>query len=452
MARPDLVLTGGTVVSSTGAHRADLVVHQGRVAALQPSGSACAAAQVIDVSGRYLLPGLIDSHVHFRQPGLEHKEDWVHGSRAAVAGGVTTVIDMPNTRPPLSSPADAWTKHRLVDGASLVDYRFHAGVDPADVSRVAAFTGREAGSVKVFLSGHHTAPEVVRDPVALDRICGLLADRGLTMVCHAEHDDVFALLDRWRGEPGSARDYESHRPRTAGIVAVAQLIDLARRHGTRIHVLHVSGREEADLLTAAAAVGLPVSFEVTGHHLTFTDADIEGLGSLIRLRPAIRDPADRDRLWQAVLERHALTVGSDHAPHTLAEKRRPAAQAPPGLPGVQELLATLYTGLVARQPGAGPAQLLPIVVRLLAEGPAQLFKLEHRKGALEPGRDADVVVFDPTRADPGAPRRIHAKCGWSAYSGLDFQGTVELTLRRGMVAYRRGTDEDFFGTPGGIWL
>ena len=452
MRQYDLVLAGGAVVTAAGVAAADVAVTGQRIAAVLPPGSGAVAAETQDVSGRFLLPGLIDSHVHFRQPGLSYKEDWAHGSRAAVAGGVTTVIDMPNTRPSLTTPHQAWAKHRIIDGTSLVDYRFHAGVNPADITLIKAFSPQEATSVKVFLSGHHTAPDVVRSPADLERLCVLMARMERVLVCHAEQDDVFALLDKWRGDPRSYLRCEEHRPRTAAIVAVARLIELARRHGTRIHVLHVSSREEADLLSAAADAGYPVSFEVTGHHLTFTNEDTRLLGSRIRLRPAIREPADRDRLWQAVLEGAATTLGSDHAPHTRAEKARPVPHAPPGLPGVQELLPAFYTGLAARRPDAGGADLLPIVVRLLADGPARLFGLSHRKGSIAPGMDADVVVFDAARQSLPGQRHIYAKCGWSAYQGLPLIGAVDATFRRGEAVYRWKPDRESFGQPDGAWL
>lgn len=446
----DLLLAGGVVVNESGTTRADVAIRDGKISALLPPNTPVPARSVLDVRGRFLLPGLIDSHVHFRQPGLDHKEDWAHGSRAAVAGGVTTVIDMPNTLPPTNTPERAWSKHRLIAGTSLVDYRFHAGVDPADPSAIRKFTEREARSVKVFLSGHHTAPDVVRDPAALDEIVRVAADQRWVVICHAECDAVFGLIDAWRDPPRTVEDYEPSRPRSAGIVAVMRLIELARRHDARIHVLHVSSREEADLLTAANAAGVPVTFEVTGHHLTFTVADLGRLGSRIRLRPAIRDAADRDRLWEAVLRGHAATIGSDHAPHTAAEKGRPPADAPPGLPGVQELFLTVVTGLRERLPTAEYAALLPHAVRLLSAGPAGLFGIADRKGAIAPGMDADVVVFDPHRN--AASQRVHAKCGWSAYESRAFTGGIDRTLRRGALAYQWTPEAEDFGEPSGIWL
>ncbi|MFD4558420.1 dihydroorotase family protein [Streptomyces sp. NPDC058469] len=452
MNQDDLLLTGATVVGASGATRADVSVRDGRVSAVLPPGTLTRAREVLDLRGRFLLPGLIDSHVHFRQPGLSHKEDWQHGSRAAVAGGVTTVIDMPNTDPPANSPRRLWAKHRLIDGTSLVDYRFHAGVDPRNIDGIKEIGPREAASIKVFLSGHHTAPDVVTDPAALERLFRIAGEQDRTLIFHSEHEEIFALLDVWRGAPRTFRDYETLRPRSAGIVATLNLIELARRSDTAAHVLHVSSREEADLLAAAACSGIPVTFEVTGHHLTFTNDDMDRLGNRIRLRPAIRDDADRERLWEAVTEGQAATIGSDHSPHTAEEKNRPMPGAPPGLPGVQELFATVFTGLTERLPEMDPGPRLSAVVRLMSAGPAALFGLADRKGEIAPGRDADIVVVDPVRRHVLTNGGVFAKCGWSAYEGRPFTGGIDLTLRRGSPVYRWTPQEHVFGKPTGIWL
>ncbi|MDN3240112.1 dihydroorotase [Glycomyces tritici] len=443
MSEYDLVLHGGTVIGAGGARRCDVAVAEGRIAALLDPGRRATGARTVDVAGGFVLPGLIDSHVHFRQPGLDWKEDWSHGSRAAVAGGVTTVLDMPNTRPPLRTPADADAKQRLIDGRSLVDYAFHTGVGPGESHRLRALPA--GASVKVFLSGHHTAPDVVRRDEDLADLFAVAKERDLTLMFHAEDEDVFDLLDTWRPDPVSAADYEPHRPRTGAIVAVWRLIRLCERFGTRTHILHASTKEEADLL-AAAGQRMPISFEVTGHHLTFTDADTAKAGTRLRLRPAIRDAADRERLRAAVLTGQAATVGSDHAPHTAEEKDRPIPDAPPGLPGTQELLAATVAAVQAAAPDLGDAAVLACAVRVLAETPARLFRLST-KGAVEPGRDADLVVFDPEREWTVDADSVGAKCGWSAYEGRRFRGAVEHTFRAGNLVYSR--EGARFGTPDG---
>ncbi len=448
--RYDLLVRGGDVVTPGGVRPGTVAVRDGRISALLPHDTQVTAARTIDAAGLHVLPGVIDSHVHFRTPGLTHKEDWEHGSRAAAAGGVTTVIDMPNTRPPLHDPKDAWAKSRLIEGRSLVDYRFHMGVGPDTVEALTDLDPRVATSVKVFMAGHHTAPHVIHDRAVLARIFEVAADRGLRVVLHAEDGALFSLLDGYLPAPTGYAGYEPNRPRSGAIVAAARVIELVREYGTAAHVLHTSTAEECDLLLAARQAGLPVTFEATPHHLSFTRNDTPRLGARIRLSPAIREERDRERLWDAVFSDGVATVGSDHAPHTVEEKTRPPADAPPGLPGVQELLTALFTGMRRRRPDLPLDELLPLLARLCSERPAELFGLRRRKGRIEVGMDADLVLFDTAATWFMTAGDVHSKCGWSAYEGSTFNGRPEVTVRRGEVIWNRRTAE--FGDPEGQWL
>ncbi|MFD0384011.1 dihydroorotase family protein [Streptomyces stramineus] len=386
----DLVVTGARVVTPQGVLEGGVAVSEGRIAAVLGPGETPAAARTIDAEGRYLLPGVIDSHVHFRTPGLLYKEDWEHGSRAAAAGGVTTVIDMPNTQPPLIEPDDAAAKAAMIDGKSLVDYRFHFGVTEDSIDNLYRLQPRQATSVKVFMTGHHTAPHVIRDPQALDRIFAIAAERGIRLVLHAEDDGVFALLDDYLGEPEGYDAYEPSRPRSGGIVAAARVVELVRRHGTSVHIVHVSSSEESVLLRAANRAGLPITFEVTSHHLSFSASDTQRLGARIRLSPAIRSLDDQRDLWNALLEGGVATIGSDHAPHTVEEKSRSVQASPPGLPGVQELLTAVFTGMRRRHPELSTDELM---TRIAQVGSAQPGAVRHRR---------------PQGADRGGPgRRLH---------------------------------------------
>ncbi|MEE1929414.1 dihydroorotase family protein [Streptomyces sp. TRM 70351] len=448
----DLVITNARVVTPDGVHDGGVAVTAGRVSALFPAGAAPAAERTIDAQGRYLLPGLVDSHVHFRTPGLTHKEDWAHGSRAAVAGGVTTVIDMPNTEPPLIQPELAAEKSALVEGHSLVDYRFHLGVTVDSVEDLRRLEPRQATSVKVFMTGHHTAPHVIRDPAVLERVFAVAAEHGIRLVLHAEDDGVFALLDESQDPPAGYDAYESAHPRSGGIVAVSRVIELVRRYGTAAHILHVSSSEESDLLKAAGRIGLNITYEVTPHHLSFSAPDTQRLGARIRLRPAIRCVRDQGRLWEALMDGGVATVGSDHAPHTKEEKILAVADAPPGLPGVQELLIAVHTGMRRRYPELAQDDVMVRIARLCAERPAELFGLDGRKGRIAPGLDADFVLFDPDATWIMASGHAESKAGWSAYEGWTFTGRVDATVRRGELVYDGRGDEPRFGTPTGIWL
>ena len=443
----DLVVEGGRLVTPDGVRDGTVVVRDGRVAALLAPGAPLPAGRRLDARGRYVLPGLIDSHVHFRTPGLEYKEDWEHGSRAALAGGVTTVIDMPNTRPPSLDEAGLIAKDAVIRGTSWADYRFHLGADPDHPELLADIDPRTATSAKVFMAGHHTAPVVFRDREQLRRAFAAAARGGIRLVLHAEDQHVFDLLDASSSAPDSYGAYEPHRPRSGGIVAVARVVHLVREFGTRAHVLHVSSAEEADLLSAAAAEGLPLTFEVTGHHLSFTHDDTARRGPRTRLSPAIRECRDQKRLWQAVLHGEAATLGSDHAPHTVEEKNRPPADAPPGLPGVQELATAVWTGLRTRE--VGPDEAAAHLARLMGSGPARLFDLPG-KGRLEPGADADLTLLDPDARWQFSAHDVQALCGWSAYEGWMFTGRFTATVKAGHVSWDLRTG--FSGRPEGRWL
>ncbi len=446
--RADLAVVNGRLVTPTGVTSGTVLVSGGRISAI--TDEAPAGVPVLDARGHYVLPGLIDSHVHFRTPGLEHKEDWAHASRAAVAGGVTTVVDMPNTQPPSLTPEALVAKSELVSGRSLVDFRFHLGVDPEHPEVLVDLDPAIATSAKVFMAGHHTAPTVVRDPGQLEKIFAAASGGNVQLVLHAEDESLFELLDQWHNEPPAQYgDYERHRPRSGGISAVAQVIALVRRYGTKAHILHVSSAEEADLLAAARASGLPVTFEVTGHHLSFTDTDGARLGARSRLSPAIRSQADQDRLWAAVRDGDISSLGSDHAPHTYEEKTRPVPDAPPGIPGVQELATAVWTGMRRRWPDEPADVSIGRLVALMGSGPADIFELPG-KGRLVPGADADLVVFDPDRVWMFSSDDVQAKCGWSIYEGWTMTGRVLTTVKSGRIAW--DLEQARFGEPVGHWL
>jgi len=301
-------------------------------------------------------------------------------------------------------------------------------------------------SVKAFLAGHHTAPHVIRAPGDLEHLFRVAARRGLLLTLHAEDQGVLDLLTAGP-EPRSLVEHERTFSRSAALVCLGRVLDLVTRHGTRTHVLHVSSEEEVDLLVAAAAAGLPITFEATGHHLMFTAAEAAPLGAFLKLRPAIRTERDRARLWRAILDGSVTTIGSDHAPHTRAEKNVPFAAAPPGLPGVQELMPALLTGLRLAAPSLDTDRQMLLLARLGAAAPARLFGLDQRKGSLRAGLDADLAVVSPGEWRL-ARASIHSLCGWSGYEGRALRGAVRLTLRRGRVAYDRGR----FGEPDGAWV
>ncbi|MFF2480344.1 dihydroorotase family protein [Paenibacillus sp. NPDC058071] len=443
----DLVIANARIVYRDRILDGKIGVRDGKIAKLLRKDEEATANRTIDAEGRYVLPGLIDSHVHFRTPGYEHKENWHSASKAAVAGGVTTVLDMPNTNPYTDTVERLRQKSALADGQSYVDYGFHIGVAPGKAEALQPLKRGEAASIKLFLTGHRTAKHIIDDEAELDYIFGLAADKGIPLTLHAEDDFVLRLFRQSRGEPSDLTEYEAAYPRIGAITAVARALRLVRKHGTSIHVLHVSSAEEAELLEAAAAAGYPVTFETTAHQLWFDHASALPLGTKAKLSPAIREPRDRERLWQSVAQGTLTSVGSDHAPHSKAEKSYEFHDAPPGLPGVQELLPVLLTGLKRRLPSLTREERLLAVARLLASGPASRFGLDHRKGSIEVGLDADLLILDDEKKRVLTGDGVLSGSGWSAYEGIELEGEPLVTIVRGQVVYNRGQFGEEIGQP-----
>ncbi|MFF2092998.1 dihydroorotase family protein [Paenibacillus sp. NPDC058174] len=443
----DLVIDNARIVYRDRILKGKIGIRDGKIAKLLRQDEEAAADRTIDAEGRYVLPGLIDSHVHFRTPGYEHKENWHSASKAAAAGGVTTVLDMPNTNPYTDTVDKLRQKSALVQGQSYVDYGFHIGVVPGKAEALQTLERGEAASIKLFLTGHRTAKHIIDDEAELDYIFRLAADKGIPLTLHAEDDFVLRLFRQSRGEPSDLTEYESVYPRIGAITAVARSLRFVRKYGTSVHILHVSSAEEAELLDAAAEAGYPVTYETTAHQLWFDHASARELGTRAKLSPAIREPRDRDRLWQSIARGTLASVGSDHAPHSKAEKSFDFHDAPPGLPGVQELLPVLLTGLKRYLPSLSREERLLAVAQLLAAGPAARFGLDHQKGSIEVGLDADLLLIDDEKKWTFTEGHVLSGSGWSAYEGAELEGEAVVTIVRGQVVYDRGQFGEEVGQP-----
>ncbi|UKS28873.1 dihydroorotase family protein [Paenibacillus sp. HWE-109] len=441
----DLVIYNGRLVYKDAVRSGGIAVQDGKIVLVFNDQERPQGNQELDAGGHYVLPGLIDSHVHFRTPGLEHKENWESASKAAVTGGITTVLDMPNTHPYTDSVDRIREKETLIQGHSLVDYGFHIGVVPGKLLPLEVLRQEHAASIKLFLTGHRTARNVIDQDADLETIFRLAAHRQIPLTLHAEDDAVLHLYRRVHKLPDNLASYEAIAPRSGAIAAIARVLRLVRKYGTSIHVLHVSSEEEVDLLETAASAGYPVTFETTAHQLWFDLDSATALGTKTKLSPAIRSSRDRTRLWAAVKNGALTSVGSDHAPHSQEEKAAEFGEAPPGLPGVQELLPVLLTGLERFLPELSRDERLSKVVSLLAEGPANRFRLNHRKGSLRAGLDADLVIVDDQRTWQVEAKDLHSFSGWSPYEGLTLSGVPLVTIRSGQIVFDRGK----FGKPDG---
>jgi len=420
----DLVVVNGTVVNHDGVWRGDVGIREGKIAGLGAIG-AQAGAEVLDAHGLHVLPGVIDSHLHFREPGAEHKEDLETGSRAAVMGGVTTVFEMPNTSPPTVTAEALADKLRRAEGRMHCDHAFYIGASLENIGELGALERLPGvAAVKVFI-GSSTGNLLIADEPDIKRVLETISRRA------AFHSEDEARLTARLGER-RAGDPSSHpvwRDAQAARDATDMLLRLAREAGKRVHVLHVTTADEMPLLAANKDVA---TVEVTPHHLTLqAPEDYERLGTHAQINPPVRDGAHREALWAGLRDGTVDTIGSDHAPHTLGEKARAYPESPSGMPGVQTLVPVMLDHV-----NAGRLS-LERFVDLTSHGPQRVFGIAG-KGRIAAGYDADLTLIDLNREEEITGVWLASRCGWSPYTGRRVKGWPVGTIVRGTVVMREG--------------
>nr|WIE90643.1 dihydroorotase [Mesorhizobium sp. WSM4875] len=412
----DLILTGGTVVNHDGEGRRDVGVKAGRIAAIGDLGQA-SAGETIDCTGLHILPGVVDSQVHFREPGLEHKEDLETGSRAAVLGGVTAVFEMPNTNPLTTSEAALADKVRRATGRMHCDFAFWVGGtrdNAGDVGELERLPG--AAGIKVF-TGSSTGDLLVEDD---EGVASILRNTRRRAAFHSE--DEFRLRERLglrvEGDPSS---HPVWRDEIAALRCTERLVRIARQTRARIHVLHISTAEEIVFLERHKDVA---TCEATPHHLTLSADDYARLGTLIQMNPPVRAARHRDRVWHGIAQGIVDVLGSDHAPHTLAEKAKPYPASPSGMTGVQTLVPIMLDHVNAGR------LTLQRFVDLSSHGPQRIFGMAG-KGRIAAGYDADFTVVDLKRRETITNAQAGSKAGWTPYDGKEVTGWPVGTIVRG---------------------
>jgi dihydroorotase len=420
----DLLLKGGTVVSHDGRGERDIGIRGGRIAGLGDLAGAV-AAETIDARGLTVLPGVIDTQVHFREPGLEHKEDLETGSRAAVMGGVTAVFEMPNTRP-LTTTAEALAdKVRRARGRMFCDFAFYVGGTRETIDDIPVLERLEGSAgIKVFM-GSSTGDLLVDDEPSLDRIVARISRRA---AFHAEDEARLKARASLR-RPGEASSHPVWRDEEAALIATRRLVRLAERHGRRVHVLHVSTAEEMRFLADHKDWA---SVEATPHHLTLAAPGCyERLGAYAQMNPPVRDERHRAALWAAVADGVVDVLGSDHAPHTREEKDHPYPESHSGMTGVQTLVPIMLDHVNAGR------LTLERFVDLTSAGPQRLFGIRG-KGRIAVGWDADLTVVDLKRRETISNAWIQSRCGWTPYDDVSVQGWPVGTIVRGRRAMWEG--------------
>jgi allantoinase len=457
-----LKIKNGTVVTGSGSIQTDIVCRDGTIERIGlPEAGPDWVDDEIDASGLLVFPGFIDPHVHSRDPGLTHKEDFAHSTRAAAAGGVTTICEMPNAIPPVTSAAifeDRAAQHGRV--ASVDFGLWGLALGPENLPELEGLFAAGAVGVKLFwgYALHRTtralvynladAPsaELIQPPGNGEvlALCREIARIGGLLGAHCEDRGVIEAAEGGLGRPiANYQEMLDIRPDTAEAVSIAIAGELSLASGCRFHVVHTASARGVQAVRRAQAAGARLTAETCPHYLALSADDFSELGVSMKVFPPIREPANQASLWQAVEDGTIASIGSDHAPHTRAEKALGLASSPAGVAGVETLVPVLVDAMLG---GRLSAERL---AQVLSEDTARLYGLSARKGRLEPGADADFTLVDPQATTVVDASRLHSKEPQSPWQGRRLRGAVDRTILRGEVIARRG---ELVGEPRGRLL
>jgi dihydroorotase len=419
--RFDTIILGGTVVSSERSIQADVGIRDGKIVEVDDL-SQCNAEKVLDAAGLHVLPGVIDTQVHFREPGLEQKEDIESGSRAAVMGGVTSFFEMPNTNPLTITPEALQDKLDRAEGRAWSNYSFFVGGTEDNADQLAKYEQLPGTpGIKIFM-GSSTGSLLAET----DDIVRAILSHG-EQPCPVHSEDEARLRERKSliSDDPHPREHPFLRDPEAARLCTERLIRLSEETGRPVHVLHISTKDELPMLREAKEKGLSVTCEVTPQHMTLNADLYESLGTKLQMNPPIRSEEHRKAIFEAMQEGLFDVIGSDHAPHTLEEKDQPYPKSPSGMPGVQTLLPVMLNWV---NQGALSLEKL---VDLTAEAPANLYEVKG-KGHIAAGYDADVVLVDLGRKWTVTEEWLQSKCGWSPYEGWELTGAPAHVLVNGV--------------------
>ncbi|MEW8013632.1 MAG: dihydroorotase [Candidatus Sedimenticola endophacoides] len=427
-----ILIKGARMINDGQIGEGDLLVKGGRIERIATDISAPPGARVIEASGRILMPGMIDDQVHFREPGVTHKADIHSESRAAVAGGITSFMDMPNTTPQTVTLDELEKKYALAAERSIANYSFYFGATNDNIDQIRALAPDQTCGIKCFM-GASTGNMLVDREETLDAI---FRDAPMLLATHCEDTQMIAANERsYRERYGEAIPMEMHpliRSAEACYKSSSLAVELARRHGTRLHVLHITtARELEELFEAGPLDQKRITAEACVHHFYFDETDYASRGSLIKCNPAVKGARDKAAIRRALADDRLDVIGTDHAPHNLEEKAGSYFKAPAGLPLVQwalpMALELYHDGVLT----------LERVVEKVAHAPARLFQIADR-GYLREGYWADLVLVDLDAPYRVSREEVLYKCGWSPLEGDTLRARVAATLVNGNLVYREG--------------
>lgn len=429
------LVSGGTIINEGRKFPGDLLIEHGRISRIW-EGQAPAAdrpSERIDARGLLLIPGIIDDQVHFRDPGLTHKGDLYTESRAAIAGGITSFMEMPNTLPPTLSQTELQRKFERASTLSPANFSFYMGVSNENATEVLKTNPENVCGIKIFL-GASTGNLLVDNQATLDTIFSMA---GLPIAVHCEHEpSIQANLKKAKEQWGDQIPPDQHpiiRDHQACLRSTDFAIGLAKRYGTRLHVLHLSTAAETDLFESKTDPSQKrITAEVCVHHLWFSSDDYSRLGNHIKWNPAIKTTEDREGLWEALRSGKIDVVATDHAPHTLEEKSKPYLQSPSGGPLVQHSLPVMLECVLQGRLD------LELLIEKMCHNPARIFRIVDR-GFLREGYFADFVLVDPNSPWQVNQSNILYKCGWSPFEGQVFHHRVHSTFVNGHCVFDRGS-------------
>lgn len=435
-------ISGATIVNEGSIFPGNVLIENGIITDISEGDHTPPEnAVVIDASGKYLIPGVIDDQVHFRDPGLTHKGDIYTESRAAVAGGVTSFMDMPNTVPNTLTQELLEEKYSAASGKSLANYSFYMGVSNSNLEEVLKTDPSKVCGIKVFL-GASTGNMLVDN---METLNNLFRQAPALIAVHCEDEPTIREnLEYYKKQYGEEIPVEVHhliRSREACYKSSAFAVGLAKKYGTRLHILHLSTADEMSLFSNAPSDGNKrITAEVCVHHLWFSDEDYKSRGTSIKWNPAIKEASDREALMQALTDNRIDVIATDHAPHTAEEKMKPYLSCPSGGPLVQHSLVAMLEKVQRGDIS------LELVIEKMCHAPARIFKVD-RRGFIRKGYHADLVLVDPKLPWTVSKDNILYKCGWSPFEGLTFNSKITHTFVGGHLAYAHGQfDESRKGT------
>ena len=426
-----ILIKNGTIVDSKTQIKRDVLISNDKIKKIEKNINS-QADRIIDASQKFIIPGVIDPQVHFREPGLTHKEDIKSGARSAVCGGITTFFEMPNTNPATTNSKLLEEKFKIAEKSSVANFSFFLGATPNNIDEIKNLKGN--CGVKIFM-GSSTGDLLVDRDSDIEKIfkyCNKI------IAIHSEDEQVLNETAKTIKNPNFS-DHPNMRPVKAAVTSTNKAINFALKYKKRLHVLHLSTSEEVKIIRKIKNTGL-VTSETTPQHLLLSAPDIyDDIGSYAQMNPPIREKHHQEELWKGLFDGTINCIATDHAPHTIQEKNKPYGIAPSGMPGVETSLP-----LMLNQVNKGKITLQDII-KWMCENPAKIYQIKN-KGFIKEGFDADIALVDLNKIKIIRAKNMQSKCGWSAFEGLKVKGWPIMTIVNGNIVYENGSINDkFFG-------